>query len=296
MRKNNFKVDFIGIGVRKAASSWIFNMLKAHPEICGSSKKEIHYFNKDFNYRKGLSWYKKFFSHCSGEKIKGEYSPGYLTNKDTARRIYDEFPGVKIIACLRHPIDCLRSKYRYSLQQKGPLKQYNSFSEAIKQDKELIDSVSYSRYLEEYFSVFPGENILILLFDNLEDNPEGFLRKVYTFLGVDSKDFVPENYDREINETGSRSVKTRSRLLNELLTRSLNSPWRKKLFELPGFNFVREGLYKLYNWNKITVREESEKLKEVKVREEDLNFLEEKFEPELRRLEWLTGKNLESWR
>ena len=43
MKKVDFKVDFIGIGVIKAATTWIFQCLKEHPEICGSSRKEIRF-------------------------------------------------------------------------------------------------------------------------------------------------------------------------------------------------------------------------------------------------------------
>jgi len=64
MNKDNFKIDFIGIGAMKAASTWIFEALKEHPEICVSSEKETNFFNNDYNYRKGLKWYKKFFRNA----------------------------------------------------------------------------------------------------------------------------------------------------------------------------------------------------------------------------------------
>ena len=97
--------DFIGIGASKAASSWIFSCLKEHPEICVSSKKEINFFNKPYNYNKGIEHYKSFFKHCPKKSIKGEFTPNYINSTQVPQLIHKHFPNVKIIACLRNPID-----------------------------------------------------------------------------------------------------------------------------------------------------------------------------------------------
>ncbi len=51
---NDFKIDFIGIGATKSGTTWIAQCLKEHPQICGSSIKEINFFNIPFRYKKGI--------------------------------------------------------------------------------------------------------------------------------------------------------------------------------------------------------------------------------------------------
>ena len=38
-------VDFIGIGAQKAATTWLWSMLRQHPEVKFSPLKEVHYFD-----------------------------------------------------------------------------------------------------------------------------------------------------------------------------------------------------------------------------------------------------------
>ena len=40
------KVNFIGIGVQKAGTTWLSSILKEHPEIYIHPRKELHYFDK----------------------------------------------------------------------------------------------------------------------------------------------------------------------------------------------------------------------------------------------------------
>lgn len=95
--KLNKKPDFIGIGVMKAASTWIFRSLQEHPEICSCTKKEIRFFNTPYNYQKGINYYLSFFENCPDKKIKGEFTPFYILYPQVPLLIYKHFPDVKIM-------------------------------------------------------------------------------------------------------------------------------------------------------------------------------------------------------
>jgi hypothetical protein len=43
-------VDFLGIGVQKSATSWLFDNLRDHPDIWMPPRKELHYFDRSINY------------------------------------------------------------------------------------------------------------------------------------------------------------------------------------------------------------------------------------------------------
>ncbi len=109
MQNKDFKIDFIGIGTGRSASTWIYECLREHSQICMSQPKETRFFNR--NYEKGLKWYYKRFQNCSSFSIKGEYSPGYLVSLETPLLIKKHFPDAKLILCLRNPTERAYSHY-----------------------------------------------------------------------------------------------------------------------------------------------------------------------------------------
>ena len=118
----DFNIDFIGIGTSKAGTTWVSEMLDAHPGICMSEPKEVNYFNeqnnysiniKNYNYGKGFNWYKKHFLHWRTGQIIGEFTPKYLADLKAPLRIKNAFPDVKLIVCLRDPVDRAFSQYNF---------------------------------------------------------------------------------------------------------------------------------------------------------------------------------------
>ena len=57
------KPYFIGIGASKASLNCLSYCLKEHSEICINSKKEIFFFNKLYNYLKGIEYNKPLIKH-----------------------------------------------------------------------------------------------------------------------------------------------------------------------------------------------------------------------------------------
>lgn len=123
-----FKVDFIGIGAPRSGSTWLFHALGRHPAVCLSEPKEIKYFNReDFlrpvidgddespyinpNHARDLDWYARHYRHCPADSLKGEFSPQYLFDDAAPARIHTSFPDVKLLVCLRNPIDRIHATY-----------------------------------------------------------------------------------------------------------------------------------------------------------------------------------------
>lgn len=109
--------DFIGIGVQRAGTTRIYELLKQHSEICMPTyRKEVHYFDR--YYHKGERWYRSLFDHCKG-KIVGEITPAYIYDEKCAERIHKLLPDVKLIAILRNPIDRAYSQFKFTIREKG---------------------------------------------------------------------------------------------------------------------------------------------------------------------------------
>ena len=245
----NFKVDFICIGPERSGTTWLYQCLKEHPEICVSEPKEVNFFNssqsfwrKDLigqtNYTKGLEWYKQHFNHCLNKKIIGEFTPIYLHSPEVPERIHKHFPDVKLIAILRNPIERLYSHYRYT-ELKG-FYQLPTFKEVIDKEKSFVEESSYFKHLQNYLKYFPREKTLITIYEDIEKDQEAFIRKVLKFLGADET-FIPPSTHTTINPAGA--VVMRNKVLsikdsiksvlggNLMINILKKTPLRKKIFD-----------------------------------------------------------------
>lgn len=190
-----FNVDFIGVGSGKCGSTWFFDNLVKHPEICGANPKEINFFSD--LYDRGIEWYRSNFSACDNDLKKGEFSVTYLYNKSAAERIYRHFPDVKLIAIVRDPIGRTYSDYWHFIR-KGDIAAQTTFAEYIK-DEARLSFGDYARYLAPYFEQFPAENILVIVLEEFSrDYVRGFA-EVYRFLGLKDTRFVPQDASRHVN-------------------------------------------------------------------------------------------------
>lgn len=171
---------FLFIGTAKAGSSWIFEVLREHPQIFIPEAKDLHFFDKHFD--KGFDWYREFFSGGGEAVASGEISHDYLSSPEAPARIHHTLPGVKLFACLREPVDKTISAFIFNqsthLSRTAKLKAY-AFSPWI------MNHNNYYNGLLRYYQIFPKENILVLFYDELRKDPASFIRTIYTFLGVD---------------------------------------------------------------------------------------------------------------
>lgn len=69
--------------------------------------KELHFFDNEEKYLKGISWYEKeFFSEVKGEKVIRDITPIYMYLDYIPQRIYNALgENIKFIFMLRNPID-----------------------------------------------------------------------------------------------------------------------------------------------------------------------------------------------
>src|SRR5690606_33439746 len=100
---------FLVIGAARSGSTWISRNLARHPDVFIPKEKELHFF--DQRYEEGIEAYRAYVRAATAEKAIGEATPAYLHTPAAAARIRAHLPDVKLIACLRDPIDRLYSRY-----------------------------------------------------------------------------------------------------------------------------------------------------------------------------------------
>jgi hypothetical protein len=188
--------DFLGLGAQKAGTSWIYSCLYDHPQVCVPIK-EVHFFSRQRNWARGFTWYEEHFARCDPDTLAGEFSTSYLVEPGAAERIHARYPGVRLLACLRQPAERAFSNYLNDLQA-GALSPRTSFQEALESHPEYLEQGAYASQLRRYLDLFARESMLILLYDDLQRDPLGFMSSIYRFLRVDDA-FVPRMLHERVN-------------------------------------------------------------------------------------------------
>lgn len=195
---NDFTLHFVGIGPRKTASTWLYRVLKDHPEIClPTATKELQFFDK--YYDRGIANYSKYYSHYNANQLRGDITPGYFEAVEVPERIASNFPDTKLIVSFRNPIARAESHFRHHLR-KGRVT--SNFSEAIQQLPEITESGKYSKYLPNWLRFFSHDQFKFLLMDDIARQPEIVLKDLLIFLEI-SANYQPADLYKKSNTTGS---------------------------------------------------------------------------------------------
>jgi hypothetical protein len=202
--------DFIGIGAQRSGTSWIYACLFAHPDLF-LPRKEIHFFSRQRNWQHGYEWYEELFSERHSAKAVGEWSTSYLTDVNTPTRIRARYPGVKLLASLRNPIDRAYSNYLNDITS-GVVPRSLSFRAALEAHPEYIEQGLYARHLERYLRHFSSDQLLILIYEDGIRAPEEFIRTIYRFIGVDVS-VTPTMMSRRVGQAYTPRMVSLDRLL-----------------------------------------------------------------------------------
>ncbi len=176
--------NFLGIGAQKCGSTWLYEILRRHERIDFPAGKEVHFW--DINYHKGISWYSNLFS-CDDFKIRGEITPAYAILKDdTIGIINKNFPELRLIYIIRNPISRAWSSAKMAIQRAEM-----TIDEAS--DQWFIDHFNsqgslargdYEKCIRSWRFFYSEEQLLILKYDLMKENPKIFIEQCLVHLGI----------------------------------------------------------------------------------------------------------------
>jgi hypothetical protein len=222
MMKKLILPNFIIAGGVATGTSFLSHALSQHHQIYLPKimRPECSFFYKSWEYAKGLNYYsEKYFSDVSSEIAVGERSSLYLHGDflHVAGRIKETLADVKLIFCLRNPIERAFANYRFSVLSGFETK---SFEKALELEEFRFQTAkgwkseiqpnlylrrgNYFSQLTPFFEKFPMKNLLFIKSESMNKNPENTMKMVYDFLQVEplSVEF-PTNFS-------SNSVKSRT--------------------------------------------------------------------------------------
>ncbi len=212
-------LDFLIVGAQKAGTSALDQYLRNHKQINMARRKEVHFFDNEALFKDGNIEYNKyhnFFDWSASSTLKGECTPNYMYWEPSMRRISQYNSQIKIIACLRNPIDRAFSSWSMEKNRNtDPL----SFTEALSQERQrcqtnlpqqnrnfsYVDRGFYSEQVRKIWRYFPIEQTLFIKYDDLLGNRDDVLNQISSFLKINHfplTEFVnvnPTKYDSSIN-------------------------------------------------------------------------------------------------
>lgn len=219
---------FIGLGVEKAATSWIFACLYEHPQIC-IPIKEINFFSDDEKWKRGIKVYKEIFQErCTDHIIQGEFSTSYFCKTNVARRIKQYFPDPKLLVCLRNPIDRAYSNYRNDIMA-GRVSKSIDFQEAIKIQDYYLGQGHYKKQFTQYFKYFSKDQFHIMVYEDIATDPQKFIQNLFRFLKVDDT-FIPDSLTKKINVSRTPGNVQVEGIMNRIANTLHESKWGNRLW------------------------------------------------------------------
>ena len=264
---------FLVLGAQKSGTTSLHRYLAEHPAVLRASPKEVRYFSRVYD--RGDGWYRAQFPLRARRLSRraqvgvwpavGEASPQYLFHPLAPARVHAFDPGMKLIAVLRDPVDRAYSQYQMQLRWGF---EPGSFEDALDREEAeldaelakfqddppvystLVNRISYvarGRYaeqLERWLTYFPREQLLVLLSDDLADDPGSAMLRVAHFLEIPERRaksyprlgggggvFEYQPMDPSTRERLAWAFVTPNRQLAKLLDREL--PWTRPTLPLP---------------------------------------------------------------
>jgi hypothetical protein len=201
--------DFLVAGVPKAGTTALHAALSRHPALYMSPIKEPKFFLTDgpppakggpgdaLTYREHV-WerdkYEALFDAAPAGALRGESTPLYLYDRAALRRIREMIPAVKLIVVLRDPVERAHSNWTH-LWSAG-LEPIGDFVQACAEEERRIAAGwasfwhytglgKYGEQLDYALSLFPRDQVLVLRYRTLVDEPDTALDRICEFLGVE---------------------------------------------------------------------------------------------------------------
>jgi hypothetical protein len=177
MSDNRRLPDFFAVGPQRTGTTWVHEVMAGHvglPVI-----KETDFFSKHFE--KGLDWYLASFKVPAPNLPLGEINPNYFGIVEAYERIAKLAPRAKIIVSLRDPTERAWSSYRIMRRDAWTRV---GFEETVARNDIIRESSRYAFHLRNWQRLFGIERVLVLLYEDLEADPQTYLNRICDFIEI----------------------------------------------------------------------------------------------------------------
>lgn len=296
------KIDFFIIGAPKCGTTAVDQYLSAHERIFMGTK-EMHHFLTDHpdlyqHYQNPDNYFNDFQDAQSAQTI-GESSVFYFYSDQAIKNILEHNPQAKIIVFLRNPIELIPSLHQQfikTLYEQDPVLK-RAFQDSKKRNLEgylpVIQNNSWlldyqdmgmlGKRLDSIKQIVPENQLHIIFYDDLKQNPRALYTDLLAFLGV------PDDGREEFARYNARGT-YRSKALASFLKhppKFLKTIWH---VVKPALNKV--GLADLYDR---MVKANQKEIKREKIDPCFQQNLKDHFTEDIKVIETITKRDLSHW-
>jgi hypothetical protein len=237
------------IGAPKTGSTALHVALARHPQIFMSPVKEPKFFLTDGpppikggpgdarTFAQHV-WrredYEALFDPAPPGAMKGESTTLYLGDPAAHERIARNIPHARLIAVVRDPVDRAHSNWTHLFS--AGLEPESDFLAACRLEPDRLargwapfwgytNLGRYGEHLTHLFSRFDREQVLVLTYRELRNDPAATLDRVCAHLGVDSgvvTDIPPENVTAAVSPSRTNQILRRVLLTGSLFGERLS--------------------------------------------------------------------------
>ena len=287
------------VGAPKCGTTSLAYWLGQHREVFAPQEKEPGFFGSDLVFHDERIEREKYLDHYSQwgeEQYALDATPAYLVSQNAAQEIAEYRPDARIIIALRNPVTALHSNFhhaRFRLTENLDTVEEALAAEPVRKQNGVLprhgcmqslwytDIYHYRANIERYFENFPASQIHLVLTDDIARSPAIEMNRLFSQLGLSPVEPGVLNFAPQ-NESGH----SRSRLLARL---AIHPPGFLKLLVSAFPKTVRLKARALIR--KVNTRSASN----PPLSDETRAHLEQVFEPDIRWLEQLLGRDLGHW-
>jgi len=206
------------VGAMKSGTTWLCQLLAAHPAVFISSPKEPTRFVDPqvlrrvwpYMWRQGYcsdeERYLELFATAGNAAIIAEASTAYSQAPiygGVPQRILAFNPQARFLYIMRDPVERTISHYWHRVRA---AREHRAMLAAIRSDPQYTAVSHYARQLREYLQHVKRERIYVLTLEELLADPPGQMRQLLRWLGVDVQVKLPQ----------PRAVNTRPETLQQV--------------------------------------------------------------------------------
>lgn len=244
------------LGAARCGTTSVFELLRAHPDVCASIPKEPFFFEDEYD--QGLAFYRaRYFPHWQGQPLLVEARVAHLLLPYVAPRIQATLPTARFVVLLREPCERAFAHWAYKYQMGV---ESRSFDVAVADERRRLEAGSallgpdaeriwrahivrepthvafdtyletghYAAHLERFFTLFPRERFLILTLDELRHDPAEVARRLHAFAGLAPRNGLATVPSKNATRaTGPRLLHIIDQALH--LSAALPESWRLRL-------------------------------------------------------------------
>jgi Sulfotransferase domain len=196
--------NFFIVGAPKCGTTALYEYLRPHPNIFLSRHKEPHFFATDlgtYPFIKTPEAYAALFADATERHLRvGEASVYYLRSATAIGNIREYDPGAKLIAMFRNPVDMVHSFHSQLLYvTQENVRDFEAAWRLQARRSQGLDLPPRSRgaFLLQYadmacfgsqaqrlLSIFPADQVKIILYDDFARSPQRVYDEVMAFLEI----------------------------------------------------------------------------------------------------------------